>query len=1528
MRTVALPWIRMAAIGLCWSGLARSAEPPAEDPWTTGRLFERSPSFTIPPRTVELGRDELQRTWDFSRADRGNITFLDKVSNVRVSTDGALAFTLTDRPGVLGWGNYAGAQPESERVRLWTRTFFVKLDARQTAAGPTTVAFRFWHNGARVRLGRGAKPWSARLEGTNAQELVFSLQSELPRKDGFDLEFSGPAGNVIELRNLRIERTEYEGWFRKEFVLPDSPVWQARIEVGNQARLFVNGLEVRGESIMGNSRPNVGGAEMYHSEPIEIAEHLVPGRTNCIGLYGWREQYQPNISLQGSVIPVSGERIPLCSDTSWSWTPAEPPEPWNRPGFDASGWSRVEERVTTNAGLQRLYGVEYRSATDRPVHDGPLALENPKDPQFFYTDADDLVFHARAPAGLAARQPALEWILSRYENGVLSERNRSTVSSYDLDGHSLRYAVNAGRVPRGVYTLETRLTAGDLVLDRRIPEPLVVAGRIPMRPADGLDLRQDMDLVLERAIDMTRPESEPWLESDGADMRTQCTTNTEGGVAVPAVVTRGGLAYRETRPARGSIISYLVRFEHPGDFYLMELDYPNDMARHMGVACCPHMWGDGLMNESCYSKTSASVATGGRYPLTERLQTLSWVYRPDAGNHALYLMNLWNQAPAAGAALRIYHVRNGLPALRAPDRHTRWSGYVTENVRSALFSSLKAPRPTATELRVRLNWKHLNPVLATCRWLADTLDACEYFTRYMKFAGQNVYLMGVFQYGGQQAEPIQMEWPFPSARVRLCVPGVLARVMRENGIDFYASVEFIYNTLVMERVAQQPARPLTGFWDTPYLVNGQGREYSEWEGRYGLNFNHSIVRREMIRVADELARKFQALPNFKGVSWTPFFESDWLPGYRARSQTDRLEYSYDDVTLRQFEQESGVQAPFSLDDPLRFQKRYAWLTSPAMRPKWVAWRAAAMTGFFSDALAALRARRADLEMLCNLYPTPRTDREWRESGLGFAEYMRENGWDSRLFQEQPGLWLADLMHGKLNVRGTGNQPGLDMSGSAERFAFFAGERNRAAHVKHDWLEMERCAWALPYRPDWPRFFQPTFLLQPDGYNTLEVFTRGLIGLDAELFCYGFADTVLFMGNEQPLREFHRVLRALPREKFQPAADTGLDTNLALRELRKDGAYYFYAANPGYWPVRGSVTLERAAEVRDLVTGAPAARPDREGRTRVPVVLKPFAIAAWSAPSDTARIAAWEAAPDKGLETAHLEKLVARAEELLTIPAAQASLGADDEAFMREAVRSAHTGLEAGNYAGALQAVSSDRFVILTEDFLEKGARYGTETERSADVSRERRAARARLAAPAPVVDGILDDPAWGAAEPYTGFITTDGLPAMAATRFRVAYDADALYVAVECRDRHPEEIKGRAVREREGSVFADDVVMLFLQPDPAADIYYQMAVSAGGVVFDQKVLGGDLDYTFAPPWSAKTRVTDDGWVAEIKLPAASLEGALEPGKPWGFNVHRAVRGGVLPLSAWSYSPLGGHDPQRFGTLHLGGPAAAAEPNPN
>lgn len=1532
-------WIGLAAGLLCLSGVgsgwgAEVKKP--EDPWTIGKLFERGKVLLIPAQEKEMGRDEYKRAWDFTKEDRGNFTFFDKISNVHATAEGALAFTLTDKTGTLGWGNYAGAQPEPQRLKIWP-LFAIKLEARQTAPAPTVVKFRFWESGKRDAA--ETRPsvtnrYTARIEGTNWQEIVYNSSGllTLPRRDGFDLEVSGLAGNTIEFRNLRFVRMECAGYFRKELVLPDSSVWQALVEVGNQGLLYVNGREVPCQNIA-TPRPNWFGYDMYRSESLDIAPYLVAGQTNCIGLYGRRENYQPTVSLQGSVIMSSGERLSLDSDATWKWSHTAP-DGWNQPGFNDAAWLQVSDEWRsgktdkTNAVATPLWNANARAVTDTPVYDGYLALENPRDTLFFYSDQEDLVFRARIPRGLEKRQPVLEWIFSRYGDGKLAEVKRGTESGYIYDGKSLRYTVNLGRFAKGVYTLETRLQAGTNTLDQRLPEPLVVVGKIPTRWTDGDDYRQDLDLELEREIDLTKAQDGPWLEADGKDRPSKCITNATGGVATPTIVKRNGLTYRETRPAYGSIISYLVQFKHPGEFYLLEFDYPNDMERHMGWACCPRMWGESAeSSENTYSKTSASVATGGRYPVTGRIQTLPWLYRPDPGNHALDLVNLSpNRIPAAGAKLRIYYIRNGLPALRAPEKHTRWNGYITENLRASHFSITKEPLPEgqAQVQRGAELWQNktkLNPILELCKILEQDLDACEYFARYMRFVGQNIYLMGNFQYSDGMG--IASDWPFPSPRLFPDVRGVLARVMRENNIDFYASVEFIFTTPIMSVAAKQPARPATGFWDTVYMVQPDGQEYSRWEGHYGLNFNHPLVRQEMLRVAEIMARKYRALPNFRGVSWTPYFGADFLPGYQPaqlkQAPLNVAEMSmlcFSDVTIQKFEQDTGLKVPFALNDPQRFKKRHAYLLSETMRPQWLAWRAESLKEFFSDVANTIHRQRADLNCVCNLYMNPDHEVAWHRSGLSFADFMLLNGWHGRLFQEGRNVWLTDTMYGKLNAAWGSGLYGWDMSFSPERYAFFSGEYNRAVQVKHDWLEIEQSAWALPYRPDWPRFFQLTLLEQPDGYNTAEVFTRGLIGADAELFYYGFADTTLFAGNEQPLREFNRVLRALPSERFKPVADTGLKTNLAIRELNKGEKTYCYAANPGYWPVSGSISLENAADVYDLVTGKVAARADKKGLVTVKFELKPFMAAAWVTPAETARVTAWKAAPQKGVETAHLEALVARVAGLLNLPAARAVLGEKDEAFMREAVTSAQADIKADNYAGALYATSSDRFWILKQDFMEKVAKYGTEHERSAQVSKELREAKAGLTDHAPVIDGKLDDRVWQKAEIYSGFISPDGMPAIAATVFQVAHDADNLYIAFQCKDRNSKDIKMKAVREKEGSVFTDDVVVMFIQPDPAVNKYYQMAVSAGGVQFDQKVMGGDRDYAFAPPWETKAAVTAEGWVAEIKLPAASLEGKLESGKPWGFNVHRCFRDAELPGSSWSYSPSGWHDPERFGKLQF------------
>lgn len=277
---------------------ADNAEEASESAWTLARLFERSTVFVVPSREVRLGPDKYGREWRFSGEKRGNFTFFDGVKNVHATDDDALAFTLTGNDAALGWGNYGGRQARQDRVRLWPR-LTIALEARQSAAAQTTFRLRFWHNGQREGMVRGKQV----LEGTDWTPLEFTVAPRLPLRDGFEFAVSGPSGNRIEIRKLRITRQVYAGFFRKEFVLPDSEVWRAVAEIGAQTHFYVNGHEVGS-----TEKPDFGG-EQYHNETVEFADYLRPGAANCVAIYGWRDGWYPYLCAQGSVIMSSGERV-------------------------------------------------------------------------------------------------------------------------------------------------------------------------------------------------------------------------------------------------------------------------------------------------------------------------------------------------------------------------------------------------------------------------------------------------------------------------------------------------------------------------------------------------------------------------------------------------------------------------------------------------------------------------------------------------------------------------------------------------------------------------------------------------------------------------------------------------------------------------------------------------------------------------------------------------------------------------------------------------------------------------------------------------------------------------------------------------------------------------------------------------------------------------------------------------------------------------------------------------------------------
>ena len=123
-------------------------------------------------------------------------------------------------------------------------------------------------------------------------------------------------------------------------------------------------------------------------------------------------------------------------------------------------------------------------------------------------------------------------------------------------------------------------------------------------------------------------------------------------------------------------------------------------------------------------------------------------------------------------------------------------------------------------------------------------------------------------------------------------------------------------------------------------------------------------------------------------------------------------------------------------------------------------------------------------------------------------------------------------------------------------------------------------------------------------------------------------------------------------------------------------------------------------------------------------------------------------------------------------------------------------------------------------------------------------------------------------------------------------------------------VKAQA-KDRDGPVFYDDSVEVFLKPPEAKSAYLHLAVNTAGVQFDQRI----FDTAWNADWQAACKVLPDSWTAEIAIPFAALAYLRPvPGTTWGINLarNRTISGEIETL-VWSvpYGTL--HSPGRFGT---------------
>ncbi|KPK81658.1 MAG: hypothetical protein AMJ81_10460 [Phycisphaerae bacterium SM23_33] len=179
----------------------------------------------------------------------------------------------------------------------------------------------------------------------------------------------------------------------------------------------------------------------------------------------------------------------------------------------------------------------------------------------------------------------------------------------------------------------------------------------------------------------------------------------------------------------------------------------------------------------------------------------------------------------------------------------------------------------------------------------------------------------------------------------------------------------------------------------------------------------------------------------------------------------------------------------------------------------------------------------------------------------------------------------------------------------------------------------------------------------------------------------------------------------------------------------------------------------------------------------------------------------------------------------------------------------------------------------------------------------------------PPIDGTLGSPVWAKCPPLPlGECTTDK-PGPLKTTARVLFDATRLYVAWQCQQPETDKLT-RSVTQRDGDVWKDDCVELFVTGDQRVG-YFHFIVNPAGTLFDARTRGSVRDER---SWDSSAKVAaaitpSQGWTVTLSVPLAELGAYVGTGQTWIMNLNRTVPGPTpsSPAAEWSWAIMGSND---------------------
>jgi hypothetical protein len=158
------------------------------------------------------------------------------------------------------------------------------------------------------------------------------------------------------------------------------------------------------------------------------------------------------------------------------------------------------------------------------------------------------------------------------------------------------------------------------------------------------------------------------------------------------------------------------------------------------------------------------------------------------------------------------------------------------------------------------------------------------------------------------------------------------------------------------------------------------------------------------------------------------------------------------------------------------------------------------------------------------------------------------------------------------------------------------------------------------------------------------------------------------------------------------------------------------------------------------------------------------------------------------------------------------------------------------------------------------------------------------------LDGILDEAIWQRAEVASDFVQMDpdnGQPATEQTEFRIAFDANNLYIGVICHDSEAGTRLTRYQKRRDEFLQQDDKIRWTIDTFLDGQTGYFFETNASGAMSDALMGINGQNRQWDGIWNERVQRNAESWTIEIEIPFRTLN--FNPANDtWGINVDRTL----------------------------------------